>query len=379
MEILPVLLMPQAEALPIEPLRFGIQPEKTPLGARLHHVVKAIGHAVRQPRDKGVLLGQQGEDLPRVRVTGDTLGHLNGKFIGQSHDRQKLPLLFRQRIDHGGGEGGVDVGVAAGQYAALGERPQIQVHGGEPALAGIEEALHLCVGKLRAAAVGVDGKLCVVQAQLLRADLIDLGPQPHRLRRGQEAVAACNDQMDVCGQPVCQHTEEQGGALVRQQVEIVDKEMAGGLARQRVAEAVRQQPAARCVRGAGILPQETKAGAGKRLLHAFPEDRKVIGIHADADDMRCLRLGALAKIPVYRRGFSIAHGSHHRCHSAAGDRPQTLLQPLGYVDGVQIPFRLWHDAHLQRFSIPGAPAQAARRRLSTPLLCLMAAYVSQFA
>ena len=196
-EILPVLLIPQAEALPTEPLRFRRHRQKAALGTLLHHVVEAIGSAVLQARDKGVLLRQRREDLPRVPIACDILRHFDGKFIGKPHDRQKRPLLFRQRIDHGGGKGGVDVGMAAGQHAALGERAQIQINGGEPPLAGIEKAFHLRVGKLRAATVGIDGKLRMVQAQLVRADLIHFGPKPHRLRSGQETVPAGNDQMHI--------------------------------------------------------------------------------------------------------------------------------------------------------------------------------------
>ena len=160
-------------------------------------MVEAIGRPIRQARDEGVLLCEPGEDLPRVRIARDILRHLHGKLIGKPHNRQKLPLLFRQRIDHGGGKGGVDVGMAAGQYAALGERAQAQIYGGKPALTGIEEAFHLRVRKLRAAAVGIDGQLGVVKAQLLRADLIDFCPQTHRLRGGQETVPAGNDQMHI--------------------------------------------------------------------------------------------------------------------------------------------------------------------------------------
>ena len=105
-----------------------------------------------------------------------------------------------------------------------------------------------------------------------------------------------------------------------------------------MAEIVHQQPTARGVRRAGILPQEGEPCAGKRLLYAFPEDRKVIGIHADADDFQGFRLGALLQIPVHRRGLSVAHGGDHGGHGAAGDGPQALLQPLGYVNGIQIPF-----------------------------------------
>ena len=204
-----MLFIPQTEALPIKPLAFRRHRQKTALGALLHHVVKAIGRTVRQARDKGVLLRQRRENLPRVPVACDALRHFDGEFVSKTHDCQKLPLRFRQRIDHGGGKGGVDVGMAAWQHAALGERAQIQINGGKPPLAGIEKTLHLRVGKLRAAAVGIDGQLGVVKAQLLRADLIHLAPQPHRLRSGQKTVPAGNDQMYICGQAVCQHTEEQ--------------------------------------------------------------------------------------------------------------------------------------------------------------------------
>ena len=346
-EILPVLLIPQTEALPIALLRFRRHRLKAALGTLLHHVVEAIGSAVRQARDKGVLLRQRREDLPRVPIACDILRHFDGEFIGKPHDRQKRPLLFRQRIDHGGGKGGVDVGMAAGQHAALGERAQIQINGGEPPLAGIEKAFHLRVGKLRAAAVGIDGQLRVVKAQLLRADLIHFGPKPHRLRGEQKTIPACNDQMYICGQVVCQHTEEQRGALVGQQVKIVDENAAWDFARQRMAEIVHQQSAASGVCRTGIVPQNVKPGPGKRLLYAFPEDGEVVGVYADADDAQCLRLGALLQIPVHCRGLSVAHGGDHGGHGAAGDGPQALLQPLGYVNSIQVPFRFWHGSTLR--------------------------------
>ena len=362
-QILFVLLIPAAEALPIQPLRFRLHRQKAPLGARFHHMVEAIGRPIRQARDEGVLLCEAGEDLPRVRIARDILRHLHGKLIGKPHNRQKLPLLFRQRIDHGGGKGGINVGMAAGQHTALGERAQIQIHGGKPALAGIEKAFDLRIGKLRAAAVRINGKLRMVEAQLLRADLIHPRPQPHHLRSRQKAIPAGDDQMHICRKPVCQHAEKQRGALIRQQVKIVDEEITGRLARQRMAQIIYQQAAARRVRRAGILPQEGKARAGKRLLCAFPEDRKVIGIYADADAVQGLRSGTLTEIPVHRRGLPVAHGRDHRGHGAAGDGPQALLQPLGYVNGVQIPLRFWHPAYLRRCILPQIPARPILRLL----------------
>jgi hypothetical protein len=169
--------------------------------------------------------------------------------------------------------------------------------------------------------------------------------------------------MHICRKPVCQHAEKQRGALIRQQVKIVDEEITGRLARQRMAQIIYQQAAARRVRRAGILPQEGKARAGKRLLCAFPEDRKVVGIYADADAVQGLRSGTLTEIPVHRRGLPVAHGRDHRGHGAAGDGPQALLQPLGYVNGVQIPLRFWHPAYLRRCILPQIPARPILRLL----------------
>ena len=76
MEILSVLLVPQAEALPIEPLRFRRHRQKAALGTLLHHVMEAVSRAVRQACDKGVLLRQRRKNLPGVRVACDVLRHL---------------------------------------------------------------------------------------------------------------------------------------------------------------------------------------------------------------------------------------------------------------------------------------------------------------
>ena len=122
--------------------------------------------------------------------------------------------------------------------------------------------------------MGIDGQLGVVKAQLLRADLIHFGPKPHRLRSGQKTVPAGNDQMYICGQAVCQHTEEQRGALVGQQVKIVDEEIAGRLICQRMTEIVHQQSAASGVCRTGIVPQNVKPGPEKRFLYAL--DRKSV-------------------------------------------------------------------------------------------------------
>ena len=225
LNVLPVLLIPRAQTLATARLHRLGQCQKGMLDAFLHHVVKAIGHAIRQAGDKGVLSGQRGEQLIRVGIPGDKAGHLHGKLIGQTHDRQKLPLFFRQRIDHGGGEGGVDVGIAVWQCAALGKRPQIQIHGGKPALAGIKQRVHLGIGKVGAAAVGINGQLRVIQPQLFRADPVDPISQPKELRGGEKTVTACNDQMRVAGQTPRQRAEKTGNTVIRQQVEVIDKQI----------------------------------------------------------------------------------------------------------------------------------------------------------
>ena len=52
-----------------------------------------------------------------------------------------------------------------------------------------------------------------------------------------------------------------------------------------MAEIIRQQSPTGGIRGAGIVPQEVKTCPNKGVLYAFPEDLKIIGIYADADDI----------------------------------------------------------------------------------------------
>jgi len=186
----------------------------------------------------------------RVGVPGDKARHFRGKFVGKTHHREKFLLPLRQRLDHGGGEHGENIGITFGQRPMLRERPQVQVDGGEPALAGVEQRFRLRVGKLRAAAVRVNGQLRMVQPQLLCAEPVDPRPQPDDLCGGQKAVAAGDDQVDVGGQAARKHTEKGGHALVCKQVKIVDEQIAGRFPRQLMAEIVRQQPAPRRPGGA---------------------------------------------------------------------------------------------------------------------------------
>lgn len=125
-------------------------------------------------------------------------------------------------------------------------------------------------------------------------------------------------------------------------MKIVQENIAGGLSGQLVAERIHQQGAAGGVCGTGVIVQKIKPGAIKGVLHAFPEDREIVGINADTDDLQCFHLGALFQISVHRRGFPVPHGRDYGRQSAAGDRPQAFLQPFGYVNGIQIPLRFRH-------------------------------------
>ena len=178
----------------------------------------------------------------------------------------------------------------------------------------------------------------MVQPQLLRADLIHPVPQPDGFCGRRKTVPAGDDQVHVVRQAMGKGAQKIGHSVVGQQVKIVDKDVAGGFSRQLMAQIVRQQAPAGGILGAAVVPQEVKARPGKGVLHALPEDSNAAGIHADADDMGCLCIGALSQIPVHRRRLSIAHGRNHSGHRAAGDGPQTLLQPLGDINRIQIPF-----------------------------------------
>ncbi len=345
-EMLPMRLIPCAEALPISRLAGLRKLLECAERTFLHHVVKAIGRAVRQTLDKGVLSGQRIQQRFRAVVLHDEPGHFHGELVGKPHNGQKLPLLFREGVDHGGGKDGGNIGIAVRQRAVLIKHPKIQIDRGKPSLAVIQQRLDLLVGKGRAAAVCIDGKLRVIQPELLRADLIDPSAQPDELRRRQKKIPAGNDQVRVGRQPSCQGAEKFRGAPVCQQVKVVYEDIAGARSRQRMAKILDQQTAAGLVRGADIVLQKIKPRPGKGVLRAFPEDGQIAGINTDPDHGRRFGLGSFCQIPFHRRGLSVAHGRHQGGQSTAGDRPQALLQPLRYIDGVQVPFWLWHDVPL---------------------------------
>ena len=153
---------------------------------------------------------------------------------------------------------------------------EVQVDGGEPPLAGAQQALGLGGGDLHAAAVGVGQQLLPVQAEAVGLDVVEPPHQPHHLLPGQKAVAAGHDKVDVLGQAVGQPTQKLRHPLVPQQVEIVQKKIVGRFAAQRGTQVLQQQSRAAGVSGAVVALQHRQPGGGKGLLHAFPEDGAVI-------------------------------------------------------------------------------------------------------
>ena len=292
-EILAMGIVPCAAAIQIGGLLGRGHSPEFPLGALFHHVVKPEGNAVRQALDKSVLLRQSQEEGVGVLIFGDKPGHFGGKLIGQAHHCQKLPLLRRKGGDHGSGKHGVDVRGVVRQGPAFCQSPQLQVHGGEPPLAGIEEGLHLPVGERCAAAAGINGQLCVVQPQLLYTDPAELPAQPQGFLTGEKAVTAGYDHMDVIRQTVGKHAQKDGNAAIGQQVKIVDKEVKRHVTGQNVAEIIRQKAAGGVISGAGICPQKGETCVVKGVLYASPKNGEIVGIHADADDLQGLRFGPL--------------------------------------------------------------------------------------
>ena len=228
-EILPPGLVPPAIAAVIVGLPALGQGEKGTLGALLHHMVEAIGAAVGQVGDESVLPGEGGQDLLCVLVPGDFSGHIHGELISQAHHRQEFPLAGGQGVDHGGGEHGINVRAAVGQGTPLGQGAQIQIDGGKPPLAGIEQGLDLPFRELGPAPVGIDGQFRVIQPQLIRADETQPPPQADGLRQGEKAVPAGHDKVDRLGQPVGQGTQKGGGSAIGEQMEVVDEDIPGCL------------------------------------------------------------------------------------------------------------------------------------------------------
>ena len=182
LQVLPALLVPRAVAVVGSALRFRTQTGKHAPGAGFHHVVEAISAAVRQAGDKGVLLGQAREHCFHVVPPRDAARHFGGEFVRKAHHGEEFLLVLRKRIDQRGGKHLIDVGIFIRKHAALRKGAKAQIDGGKPALARAQQRIHLPVGQRHAAFARVDGKLRVVQPQLIRADAVQPPAQPHDLR-----------------------------------------------------------------------------------------------------------------------------------------------------------------------------------------------------
>ena len=310
-EILSVVLVPESETFPVVLLLRRRKRQERTLRARFHHMVKAVGHAVRQAFYKRILCGQHGKQLLSLFILRHIVCHLHGKFVRKSHDRQEFPLFFRKRVDHGSGKHRINIGIPIRQRPTLGKRPQVQIDCRKPALTGIKQRIDLFVRKFRSAPMCVNSQFSMVQPKLLSPDLIDLAAQTDRLCGRQEPIAAGYKQMHIAGQAVCQFAEKAGSPAVCQQMKVIDENIAGGFSFQLMADRIDQQSAAGGIARTDIIAQKVKPCSQKSILHAFPEDREIIGIHADTDDPQKLCFRAFLQVPVHGRCFAVAHRRHH--------------------------------------------------------------------
>ena len=314
--------------------------------------MEPVALRVRQARDKGVLARQVLNDRIGFRIFGDKARHLGGKFVCQPHDCQKFLPPGRQRVDHCRGEHFENIRACVWEPAALGKRAQVQIDCREPALARPKKRLQLLLGKLCAAAVGIDGKLGVVEPQVLHADLVQISAQADNLARGQEPVAAGNDQVRILGQARADAADEAHGALVAQQMKIVEEQiirrLAGG---KRAAKLLQNQRcgslAGRKIEGAEhIQPREPE-----RILRAAPEHGQLFRVNAQPDGNGFAALRLFGKKPVDSGRLAVAHGGDHSRQRAARNRAQALLHALGDVDGVEARLSFGHTIlFLPRFS-----------------------------
>ena len=239
-------------------------------------MMAAVQVAVRQTFDKGIAAGQLGQQGGGIRPPGDSLGHLDGKLIGQAQHGQKLLLHRRQRIDHGGGEQVVDVGAFVRQGAAVLQRLQAQVDGGEPALGSEQQLFHVRVGKLAPAAADISAQPGFVQPQLLGAENAHPAAQLHQLVFPRMAVAGGDDDMHVLRQAQCPLYQKNSAAGILQQMEVIKEDIAGIRPGQCVVQIVDQHGGCGGILGAVVALQHIVPGAVKGVLHALPKDGQAV-------------------------------------------------------------------------------------------------------
>ena len=221
-----VRLKPLAVAVVVQAALFFRQLLKGQGGAVLQHMVAAVAVTVRQALHEGVAAGQLRQQGGGIASAGDGLGHFNRELIGQPHHGQKFLLGRGQRVDHGGGEQGVNVGIFARQRAPLGQRLQVQVNRQDPALRVVQKVLQFLLGEIGPAAVHVDGQVGLIQPKLLGRELVQPVPQANALPLGEDPVPAGDDQVNVARHMHGGAAEKLGHGAAAQQVEVVHKNVA---------------------------------------------------------------------------------------------------------------------------------------------------------
>ena len=336
LQILSVFRVPVAVPGLIRRLLLRRQGIEVPLGAGFHHVVEPVSPA-GQSGDKGVFGRQIGQNLRRVRLLRDKLGHLPGELVRQAHHRQELLPPGRQRPQHGGGEHIIDVRRLRRGGPPVRQSLQMQIHGGHPPLGGLLQLRQLLPVQGRAEPVGIGRQLIALQPQLPGPDAVQTPAQPQHLVPGQDLVPAGGDQMHIIRQSCRQFAQKVGHPPVRHQVQVVQKHIPWLLPPQLPAQGVGQQTGGGRVPGALEALQRRQSRIPEGPAAALPQGGQAVGIDADADGAA---RGLGPQEPVHRRGLAVAHGGRYHRQGAAAHRLQAGPESWGNIDraGVRLPF-----------------------------------------
>ena len=330
----PVCFKPLAVAVVVQGALFFRQLLKGQGGAVFQHMVAAVAVTVRQALDEGVAAGQFRQQGRGVASAGDGLGHFHGELVSHPQHGQKFLLNRRQRVDHGGGEQGGDVGIFARQRAPLRQRLQAQVNRRDPALGVVQKVLQLLFGEVGPAAAHVDGQVGLIQPKLLGRELVQPVPQTNALFLGENPVPAGHDQVYVARQVHGRAAQKLGRRAVVQQVKVVHKNVAFIRPGQLAAHIVQNQGGLGGVLRASVLVQNIQPGMGKGALDALPEKGQGIGVDIDAQDFCAGNFGTLVKKPADGGGFAVGHGGHNAGKGVLANALQLLLKRIGQVNGV---------------------------------------------
>ena len=197
-------------------------------------------------------------------VFGDKARHLRRELIGKTHARPEIPAAaLRQRVDHGGGEHGVDIRIAAGQRSAA--RPASADSGRRRRTSPPLEVEQRGRSARRTARCRSGGHRRPApswpQPELLRADPVQADAQTHACASaGRKRSRLATMRWTFSGRRFASVHRKVCDARIGQQVKIVEEEIARLRSGQPAAQAVRQQP---CARGIG-QGSRSHAGTGTR-------------------------------------------------------------------------------------------------------------------